>query len=157
MKSTTKIGSTLAVVVLVAVGGCANPTVPTAANTSVSSASGLRSGYGVVESIEIIQDENTGIGGSGVGVGAVAGAVVGGIVGSQIGSGRGNTAATIAGAAGGAYVGHEIEKSQRLSSTQYKITVRMNNGSYQSLLQDTDAGLRVGERVRIEDGLVRRY
>jgi hypothetical protein len=33
----------------------------------------------------------------------------------------------------------------------------MENGSYQSLMQATDPGLRVGDRVRIDNGEVRRY
>ena len=159
MKSMVKIGLVGGLATVLSLAGCANMNeAPSAAYNGVANtrADSIRPGYGVVESIELVQEENSGIGGSGIGVGAVAGAVVGGIVGNQVGSGRGNTAATIAGAAGGAYVGHELEKRQRQSTAMHKITVRMNNGSYQSLLQDTNSGLRAGDRVRIEDGVIRR-
>jgi len=102
-------------------------------------------GYGVVESIRVVETSNEGIG-----VGTVAGGVVGGLIGSQIGGGRGQTAATVAGVAGGAYVGHQIEKSHRTASS-YEITIRMNDGSYQSFLDDTGA-YRVGEPVRVFNG-----
>ena len=63
--------------------------------------------YGVVQSIELVRQDN-----SGIGAGTIVGAVIGGIVGNQVGGGRGNTAATVIGAAGGAYAGHEIEKAK---------------------------------------------
>ena len=78
------------------------------------------------------------------------------MVGHQVGAGSGNTAATVLGAAGGAYVGHQMENQQQ-SPDAFKVTIRMENGSYQSLTQATDPGLRVGDRVRIDNGEVRRY
>jgi outer membrane lipoprotein SlyB len=66
-----------------------------------------------------------------------------------------SAAATVIGAAGGAYVGHELEKRQQQADT-YKVTIRMNNGTYQTLMQSTNAGFRVGDRVRIDDGVLRR-
>jgi outer membrane lipoprotein SlyB len=86
----------------------------------------------------------------------IAGAVVGGVVGHQVGAGSGNTAATVIGAAGGGYVGHQLENQQQQSPDAYKITVQMEDGTYQSLIQATDPGLRVGVRVRIDNGVVRR-
>ncbi|MGL1833615.1 glycine zipper 2TM domain-containing protein [Rhodocyclaceae bacterium SMB388] len=122
------------------------------------------SGYGVVHSVERVSQAPTvtGGGGSGIGLGTVAGAVVGGLIGSQIGSGSGTTAATVVGAAGGAYVGHEIENRQQAQQVQaqpdvLKITVRMEDGSYQDLLQPLDADFRVGDRVRVGDGVLQRY
>lgn len=122
------------------------------------------SGYGVVHSVERVSQAPTvtGGGGSGIGLGTVAGAVVGGLLGSQVGSGSGTTAATVVGAAGGAYVGHEIENRQQQQQVQaqpdvLKITVRMTDGSYQALLQPLDADFRVGDRVRVGDGVLQRY
>jgi outer membrane lipoprotein SlyB len=115
------------------------------------------SGYGVVDSIERVSQGSTGIGGSGIGVGTIAGAVVGGLLGYQVGSGTGQTVATVAGAAGGAYVGHELENRQQHTADTYKFTIRMNNGSYQTLMQNTDTGFRVGDRVRVENGYLQRY
>ncbi len=108
------------------------------------------SGYGVVQSIELVKQE--GIGGSGVGVGTLAGGVVGGVLGSQVGSGSGKTAATIGGVAAGAYIGHEIEKGRMGTGDVYKFTVRMDSGAYQTLTQSSSDNFKVGDRVRIENG-----
>ncbi|NVK40997.1 MAG: glycine zipper 2TM domain-containing protein [Oceanospirillaceae bacterium] len=148
-------------------GGC--ETLNTPSYRSDSGTSGYRSsdygrgnqtinysGYGVIQSIE---GERQVGGGSGVGMGTIAGAVVGGVVGSQVGSGRGSTAATIVGAAGGAYIGHELENRQRQQTAEvYRIRVRMENGSTQTLLlSDNNPGFRVGDRVRISNGVMERY
>ena len=37
------------------------------------------------------------------------------------------------------------------------MTVRMEDGSNQTLMQDTSGDIRVGDRVRIENGVARRY
>jgi len=87
--------------------------------------------------------------GEGSGVGAVAGGVVGGVIGNQFGHGTGRTAATVLGAAGGALAGHEVEKNVR-TRTAYRVTVRMDDGSYRTFSQTAPA--RLGERVRVADG-----
>ena len=144
-------------------GACANTSAPTPAGTGNAypqsgSSAGTYSGYGVVQSIDLVQQQqNTGIGGSGIGVGAIAGAVVGGIIGNQVGGGVGNTAATVLGAAGGAYAGNELEKRNQQQVNAYKLTIRMNDGSYQTLTQNTNADVRVGDRVVIDNGMARRY
>jgi len=168
MTTMNKFGSVLGLAAALTLGAC--ETMNTPGNTSSSetaypqstNSGGVYSGYGVVQSIELVQQGytgNTGIGGSGIGIGTIAGAIVGGIVGNQVGSGRGNTAATVVGAAGGAYVGHEIDKRQQQPQTAdlYRVNVRMENGSYQTLTQNTVADLRVGDRVQIDNGVVRRY
>ena len=117
-------------------------------------------GYGVVHSVERVSQEPTAAGGSGIGIGAVAGAVVGGLLGNQVGGGSGKTAATVIGAAGGAYVGHEMENRQKQVQAQpdvLKITVRMSDGSYQAMLQPLEADFRVGDRVRVGEGVLQRY
>ncbi len=168
MTTMNRFGSVIGLAAVLTLGAC--ETMNTPANTSSSgsaypqsSGSGSAySGYGVVQSIELVQQGNTGntgIGGSGIGIGTIAGAVVGGIVGNQVGSGRGNTAATVAGVAGGAYVGHEIDKRKQQQQTAdlYRIDVRMDGGSYQTLTQNSVADLRVGDRVQIDNGVARRY
>ena len=168
MTTMNKFGSVLGLAAVLTLGAC--ETMNTPANTSSSgtaypqstSSGGVYSGYGVVQSIDLVQQGstgNTGIGGSGIGIGTIAGAVVGGIVGNQVGSGRGNTAATVIGAAGGAYVGHEIDKRQQQPKTAdlYRFNIRMDSGSYQTLTQNTVADLRVGDRVQIDNGFMRRY
>jgi outer membrane lipoprotein SlyB len=141
-----------------ALGACANTSAPKSTTTTSGTAAGAYAGYGVVQSIDLVQQQqSTGIGGTGIGVGAIAGAVVGGIVGNQVGGGTGNTVATVIGAAGGAYAGNEIEKRNQQQTSAYKLTIRMNDGSYQTLTQSSNADVRVGDRVVIDNGVARRY
>lgn len=117
--------------------------------TTTTSTTSSASGYGVVQSIDLVPRQR-----AGVGIGTVAGAVVGGVLGNQVGGGSGRTAATVAGAAGGALAGHELEKDGQQAGDVYRITVHMDNGALQTLTQDSTGGLQVGERVRISNGTI---
>jgi len=64
-------------------------------------------------------------------------------------SGRG----AVAGAAGGIYAGNAIEKNVK-KSTAYRITLRMDDGTYRTLSQPEAPRFAVGERARIAKGLV---
>jgi outer membrane lipoprotein SlyB len=108
----------------------------------------LQPGFGVIENISVVPANDS------IGIGAVLGGVAGGLLGNQIGSGSGQTAATIAGVAGGAYAGQQIEKG-RNSKREYQLGVRMENGFYQSVTQDTNP-FQVGDKVQIIDGKIRR-
>lgn len=103
---------------------------------------------GTVESIESFTEKGQASGG-----GAVAGGVVGAIIGHQIGSGRGKDLATVAGAVGGAVAGHEIEKNVK-KVTRYRITLRMDDGTSQTLTLDAATGVNVGDKVKIVDGML---
>lgn len=167
MKMINKFGAALGAAAILTLAGCGTmndpfgTSSPASTNSGTASSSNAYSGYGVVQSIELVQQStaSTGIGGSGIGIGAIAGAVVGGVLGNQVGDGSGQTIATVAGAAGGAYVGDKIEKSrqQNTATNAYRVTVRMDSGSYQTLTQNTNTGLRVGDRVRIDNGIAQRY
>ena len=109
-------------------------------------------GYGVVQAIEVVNRQD-----AGVGLGAVGGAIVGGLVGSQIGGGRGNTAATIAGAAGGALAGNAIEKQRTPQGQLYRVTLRLNDGSQPVYTLEYPPAYRVGDRVRVYNGVIERY
>lgn len=101
---------------------------------------------GVIDSI-VAQDHK----GAGTGLGAVGGAVVGGLIGNQVGNGRGNTAATVVGAVGGAVAGNEVEK--RVKSTKdYKVSVRMDDGTYQTFNFEAAPPYTIGEKVKVVDG-----
>lgn len=149
------------VLATVILSGCASPynqmqgsqSYPMS-NSSSQSQSQYRN-YGVIESIQMVQSNAAG---NGVGAGAVVGGVVGGLLGNQVGGGTGKTVATIAGVVGGALAGNQIEHSNR-SQTQdmYQIRVRLDNGGYQTLVQDSISDLRIGNRVRIEGDRVYRY
>jgi outer membrane lipoprotein SlyB len=149
----------LGVSALLLLGACANgnntPANPTGNAMPPSS---VYSTYGVVQSIELVQ-QPAAAGSGNVGAATIAGAVVGGILGHQIGGGSGNTAATVLGAAGGAYAGNTLEKNNQAAQTVsvYKFTVRLQDGSYLTSTQTANADLRVGDRVQIDNGVLHRY
>ncbi len=139
-------------------GGCADMHQPgQTVSTPYPQTSGAYTQYGVVQSIDLVQQQSAG--GNSVGLGTIAGVVVGGILGNQVGAGSGNTAATLLGAAGGGYVGHELEKRNQSSQTEsaFRFTIRLGDGSYQTVTQASNANIRVGDRVQIDNGVVRRY
>lgn len=86
------------------------------------------------------------------GMGAVAGAVLGGLLGNQFGGGDGKTLATIGGVLGGAYAGNTVEKRMN-QQTQYRVTVRMDDGSTRSLEQSSPA-FGVGSRVSVQGNVL---
>lgn len=142
--------------------GCSSPQQPTVSQsypqTYPSAGPAYSTSYGVVDSIQVLNQGSTSSGG--IGLGAVTGGVVGGVLGNQVGSGTGRKAATAAGAIGGAIAGHQIQERSRANQAQapaYQIGVRLDNGSYQTVTQDTIADIGVGSRVRIENGRAYRY
>lgn len=87
--------------------------------------------------------------------GTVIGGVIGAVAGNQVGGGNGNTLATVAGAVGGAAIGTTVDN--RNVAQLYSIQVRLDNGDFETVTQKGDvADLRVGDRVRIEDGQAHR-
>lgn len=108
--------------------------------------------FGVIDSIDTVRASN-----SPSGAGLVVGGLVGGILGNQVGGGNGKTAATVIGAVGGAVVGNNIEQNRNAQSAdRYQINLRMDHGDRISILQDSVADLRNGDRVRVIDGHVYR-
>jgi outer membrane lipoprotein SlyB len=103
-----------------------------------------------VEAVNVVE-----VSGDGSYLGTVGGAMVGGLLGSQVGSGNGRTAAEVAGAVGGAVAGRNIERNAR-RSLRYEVVVRYNNGANQTLQYDQDPGFRVGEKVKINNGVLAR-
>ncbi|HKA44722.1 MAG TPA: glycine zipper 2TM domain-containing protein [Burkholderiales bacterium] len=100
---------------------------------------------GVIESIRAIE-----VKGQSSWLGAAGGAVVGGLLGHQIGHGGGRTAATVVGAGAGAYAGNEIEKQAR-QSVQYRVRVRMDDGTLRTYYEKSPPGYAVGQKVRVTD------
>ncbi|HEX2827825.1 MAG TPA: glycine zipper 2TM domain-containing protein [Burkholderiales bacterium] len=108
--------------------------------------------YGYVEAVEVVPVEQR----SGPGIGAIGGAIAGGVLGNQIGHGTGRAAATVGGAVAGGVIGHQVEQRVRgnQANSQYRFRVRMDDGSYQTFVQDQHNNIRVGDRVRVENGQV---
>ena len=128
------------------------PTYP----TSTSSNQGAYVEYGRVNNVEIIRAQQLS---AGPGVGAVIGGVAGAVVGSQIGQGNGRTAATIIGAVGGAVAGNAIEKSRTANvaaGESYRVSVQLDNGAMRAYDMTSYGELRIGDRVRVENGQVYR-
>lgn len=154
MKYTYHLKSVIALGAVLALGACADMNSANSPGTysPPANSSSNTSEYGVVQSIELVHPTSTG-----VGAGAIVGAVVGGVLGNQVGSGDGKTAATVIGAAGGAYVGNEIGKRNQPQADAFKLTIRMADGTHQTLTQTSHADIRVGDRVKIDNGVARRY
>jgi outer membrane lipoprotein SlyB len=101
---------------------------------------------GTVESIRPVE-----VRGDATGLGVVAGGLTGAVVGHQMGNGRGNTAMTVIGAAGGAFAGNEIEKNMK-KHVVYRVTVRMDDGSFRTLSQASVPAFAPGDKVRVVQG-----
>lgn len=110
-----------------------------------------RSNYGVVDAIDVVNTPSQGVGG------AIVGGVLGGVVGHQIGHGTGNTLATIAGVVGGAVAGNQLEQRASSGTATYNIRIRLNDNGYQTINVGNPGDLRVGDRVRIDNGQISRY
>lgn len=121
-------------------------TYPAAGNHYVS--------YGVIDSIQQIESGNAA---PGIGVGTIVGGVVGGMLGNRIGGGNGKKIAIATGAVGGAIIGNQMEQRNTTQLPMYQLGIRLSNGTYQSVNQDTVAGLAIGTQVRIENGRAYRY
>lgn len=109
--------------------------------------------YGWVESIEQVGGQPS----NASGVGAVLGGVAGGLLGHQIGGGRGNTVATIGGAVAGALAGNEVEKRTNTTPPAFRVRVRTNESGYMTLTQASPYNLRIGDRVKIQNGVAVPY
>ena len=105
---------------------------------------------GAVKQIDPITDTNA------TGAGAVAGGVLGGVVGHQFGQGNGKKAMTLLGAVGGAVAGHQVEKAVTTKVIGYRVQVQLDNGETRTFESAQLDGLKVGDRVRVEQGQLRR-
>ncbi|MBX3587974.1 MAG: glycine zipper 2TM domain-containing protein [Ramlibacter sp.] len=110
--------------------------------------------YGRVSNIEVIRTEEKG---KGSGAGAVIGGIAGAVIGHQIGGGTGRDLATAAGAIGGAVVGNNVEKRNKTETHEtWRVSIQVDRGGYRAYDVDSAANLRVGDRVRIENGQIYR-
>ncbi len=111
--------------------------------------------FGRVSSVDIVRTEERG--GRPSGAGAVIGGIAGAVVGNQIGGGSGRALATAAGAVGGAVVGNNVEGRNRNSVHEtYRVSIQVDNGSVRAYDVPSPGDLRVGDRVRIQDGQISR-
>jgi outer membrane lipoprotein SlyB len=89
--------------------------------------------------------------GSASGGGALAGALIGGGVGYAVGGKGHRTAGTLIGAGGGALAGNYIEKNAS-AGREFRIDVRLDNGTQYTFRYDSMPNWGVGTRVRVVNG-----
>ncbi len=88
--------------------------------------------------------------------GLAIGGIIGGLIGREIGDGK--ALGTLAGAAGGAFLGSRIEQQRsRAAHESFRVTVRMDNGTVQTITQDNLVDLKQGDRVSVQGDSVVRY
>ena len=121
---------------------------PVVAQTAPPPAPAICTNCGTVEDIRQIEQK-----GEGTGLGAVAGGVAGAVVGRQIGRGGGRTAATVIGTVGGAVAGHQVEKHVR-KTVKHQVVVRLEDGATRVFTYDTQPSWRIGDRVKIDNGVL---
>ena len=115
-------------------------------NTQVNNSS-QSAMYGRVTNIEVVSTAANTSGG-----GAILGAVIGGVLGHQVGGGSGRDAATAVGVVGGAVLGNEVEKRNKRGGEVYRISVRFEGGRTSQFEYERIDDLRVGDRVKVQDG-----
>jgi outer membrane lipoprotein SlyB len=113
--------------------------------------------YGRIVNIEYLPVGATVPAGTNI-LGAVVGGLAGAALGSQIGAGAGRTAATVLGGVAGAAVGNTIARNSQGVTTQagYRITMQTDSGLIRTYEVPATGDLRVGDRVRIDNGVIYR-
>jgi outer membrane lipoprotein SlyB len=110
--------------------------------------------YGRVTNIQYFPG---GVASSGPNVpGAVIGAVAGAALGNQIGSGSGRDAATVLGGAAGAAVGSQVGRTTSVTQPVYRVTVQTDAGLVRYYDVPATGDLHIGDRVRVESGVIYR-
>ena len=80
-----------------------------------------------------------------------------GHLGHQFGGGFGRDAATVAGAVGGGVIGNNIERrNQTTVQESYRVSIQVDNGAYRAYDVGSPGDLRIGDRVRIDNGQISR-
>ena len=80
------------------------------------------------------------------------------VLGNQIGRGGGRAAATVLGGVAGAAVGSQIARNSQGVTTQagYRITMQTDHGQMRTYEVPATGDLRVGDRVRVDNGVIYR-
>jgi uncharacterized protein YcfJ len=153
--------------VLVAMlGACANPTLPPRGPVGsypstypAGAPVGLE--YGRVTNIQFVQGGTAAR--SGINVpGALIGAVAGGVIGNQAGRRVGGTGTrdtvTVLGGVAGAAVGSQVGNQTATAGTSpvYRVTVQTDQGVMRLYDVPATGDLRVGDRVRVDNGVIYR-
>lgn len=114
--------------------------------------------FGRITNIEYVQGAVQNNGNSGT-AGTLIGGVAGGLLGNTVGGGGGRAAATVLGAVGGAVIGNRIARNRdgtTYTGPAYRVTVQGDGGSYNTYEVSSTGDLRVGDRVRVDNGVIYR-
>ena len=138
-----------------------NPTVPLYSNApapvtypSTASSAPASLEYGRVTNIEYFPG---GVARSGLNVpGAIIGGVAGAVLGNQVGSGGGRDAATVLGGAAGAAIGSQVGRTNNVTDPVYRITLQTDQGAVRVYDVPSTGDLHVGDRVRVDNGMIYR-
>ena len=133
------------------------PTANTYPTTTYPSGSYAGMEYGRIVNIEYLPAGSRVAAGPNI-LGAVVGGLAGAALGSTIGSGSGRTAATVLGGVAGAAVGNQIARNQQGVTTQagYRVTMQSDAGVIRTYEVPATGDLRVGDRVRVDNGVIYR-
>jgi uncharacterized protein YcfJ len=88
--------------------------------------------------------------------GAILGAVAGAVIGHQIGGGTGRDAATVLGGVGGAALGSQVGRTTTVADAVYRITIQTDAGAVRYFDVPASGDLHVGDRVRVDNGVIYR-
>jgi outer membrane lipoprotein SlyB len=128
------------------------PSTTTYPSTATAAPASLE--YGRVTNIEYFPG---GVSRSGANVpGAILGGVAGAVLGNQIGHGGGRDAATVLGGAAGAAVGSQVGRTNSVTQPVYRITLQTDQGTVRVYDVPATGDLHVGDRVRVDNGVIYR-
>lgn len=113
--------------------------------------------YGRVASIEVFQPGATGgVNVPGAILGAVAGAVVGNVAGRAVGGSSTRDAAAVLGGVAGAAVGSQAGRAGAPGAPVYRVGIQTDQGVFRTYDVPAVGELRIGDRVRVENGVIYR-
>ena len=168
---TARLASLATGTVLVALlGACANPTLPPAGPVGSypsASPSAYPSGapvaieHGRVTNIQLLQGgtaARSGVNVPGALIGAVAGAVIGNQAGRRVGGTGTRDTVTVLGGVAGAAVGSQVGNPTATAATNpvYRVTVQTDQGAMRMYDVPASGELRIGDRVRVDNGVIYR-
>jgi outer membrane lipoprotein SlyB len=114
--------------------------------------------YGRVTNIQAFQGTAAASPGAGALVGAVAGALVGNVVGRSLGGVSARDTSTVLGGVGGALLGNQVARERAAPGAPfYRVTVQGDQGVVRYFDVPSPGDLRVGDRVRVDQGVIYHY
>jgi len=103
---------------------------------------------GVIESVKEVEQK-----GENPIAGPIIGGIAGAVLGHQFGEGRGKTVGTAVGAGAGILGGKVIEEKVR-ATRHWETTVRLDDGSTQTIKSESQPVFHAGDRVRVVEGRI---